>query len=93
MDSISLPMSSASLSVGSYREGNQDQDQRPIVTIAECINELECELEKLVSWTCPIRLKVILGRIAMKVQKDKPTMGKINNTIYFIFERSEIINK
>ena len=71
-------MSSASLSIGSGREGNQDHDQRPLTTIAECLNELECELEKLVPWTCPNRLKVILGRIAMKVQKDKPTMGKIN---------------
>ena len=78
MDSISLPISSASLSIGSGREGNQDQDQRPLTTIAECLNELESELEKLVPWTCPNRLKVVLGRIAMKVQKDKPTMGKFN---------------
>jgi hypothetical protein len=78
MDSLSLPISSASLSIGSGKEGNQDQDQRPHTTIAECLNDLECELGKVVPWTCPNRLKVILGRVAMKVQKDKPTIGKFN---------------
>ena len=75
MDSISLPISNSSLSLGSSgKDGSQDQEQR---TVAECLNELENELERLVPWSCPNRLKVILGRIAMKVQKDKPTPGKI----------------
>ena len=75
MDSISVPISNASLAIGSYRDGNQDQGS-PSST-AECINELENEIVNAVPWTCPNRLKVVLGRIAMKVQKDKPTMGKI----------------
>ena len=75
MDSISLPISNSSLSIGSSgKDGSQDQEQR---TVAECLNELENELERLVPWSCPNRLKVILGRIAMKVQKDKPTPGKL----------------
>lgn len=78
MDSITLPISNASLSLGQGRDGNHDLDQRSPGTVAECLNELEHELEKLLPWTCPMRLKVILGRIAMKVQKEKPTMGKLN---------------
>ena len=75
MDSISLPISNSSLSIGSSgKDGSQDQEQR---TVAEFLNELENELERLVPWSCPNRLKVILGRIAMKVQKDKPTPGKL----------------
>ena len=75
MDSISAPISNASLAIGPNRDGNQDQGSPS--SIAECLNELENELANAVPWTCPNRLKVVLGRIAMKVQKDKPTMGKI----------------
>ena len=83
MDSISLPISNSSLSLGSSgKDGSQDQDQR---TVAECLNELENELERLVPWSCPNRLKVILGRIAMKVQKDKPTPGKIYYSDKWLF--------
>ena len=70
--------SNSSLSLGlSGKDGSQDQEQRNPGTVAECLNELENELERLVPWSCPNRLKVILGRVAMKVQKDKPTPGKI----------------
>ena len=83
MDSISLPISNSSLSLGSSgKDGSQDQEQR---TVAECLNELENELERLVPWSCPNRLKVILGRIAMKVQKDKPTPGKIYYSDKWLF--------
>ena len=75
MDSISAPISNASLAIGPNRDGNQDQGSPS--SIAECLNELENELANVIPWTCPNRLKVVLGRIAMKVQKDKPTMGKI----------------
>ena len=75
MDSISAPICNASLAIGPNRDGNQDQGSPS--SIAECLNELENELANAVPWTCPNRLKVVLGRIAMKVQKDKPTMGKI----------------
>ena len=74
MDSISVPISNVS-AIGPNRDGNPDQGSPS--SIAECLNELENELANVVPWTCPNRLKVVLGRIAMKVQKDKPTMGKI----------------
>ena len=90
MDSISVPISNASLAIGSYRDGNQDQGS-PSST-ADCINELENEIVNAVPWTCPNRLKVVLGRIAMKVQKDKPTMGKMmyfqqNICIYSFYDK------
>ena len=77
MESISLPISNASLSISSGRDGNQDQEPRSPGTIEEWLNELESEFGKLVPWTCPNRLKVILSRIAYKVHKEKPTIGKM----------------
>ena len=72
----------ASLAISSSREYNQDQELRSPGTIGELLNELEAEIDKLVPWICQYKLKVLLGRIAIKVQKDRPTIGKDHHHMY-----------
>ena len=80
-----LPPANTSLSSTTARESNQDQELRtPVTFVEDWLNELECEFEKLIPWTCPNRLKVILSRIAIKVHKDKPTSGKTYGILYKI---------
>ena len=92
MDSTSNPISNASFLLHPTKDGNQDQEHHSPSSIAECLNELENELGKVVPWTCPMRLKVLLGRIAMKVQKDKPTMGKMKIGFHQWLEKIDLLH-